>query len=44
MVTLEEIARISEEANPVLRNLRITQCYHDLSAELARAVDSGSAN
>ena len=43
-MTLEDIARISEEANAALRNLRITQCYHDLSAELARAVDAGNAN
>lgn len=44
MVTLEEIARITDEANPVLRNLRITQCYHDLSAAIARVVDNGNAN
>lgn len=44
MVTLEEIGRITDEPNPVLRNLRITQCYHDLSAELARVIDIGNAN
>jgi len=44
IVTLEEIARITEEANPVLRNLRITQCYHDLSTEIARVIDTGNAN
>jgi hypothetical protein len=44
VVTLDEIGRITEEANPVLRNLRITLCYHDLSAALARVVDPGNAN
>ena len=44
MVTLEEIGRITEEPNAVLRNLRITQCYHDLSVELAGVIDRGNAN
>ena len=28
----------------MLRNLRITECYHRLSHELAAAVDAGNAN
>lgn len=44
MVTLDEIGRITDEPDPVLRNLRITQCYHDLSAALARVIDPGNAN
>ncbi len=43
-MTLQDIAQISEEANGVLRNLQITQCYHDLSAEFARIIDSENAN
>jgi hypothetical protein len=38
------IERITDEVNPVLRNLRITQCYHDLSSALARVIDPGNAN
>jgi hypothetical protein len=44
IATLEEVARIAEEADPVLRNLRITQSYHELSAALARVIDTGNAN
>jgi hypothetical protein len=44
VVSLDEIHRITDEADPVLRNLRITQCYHDLSAALARVIDTGNAN
>ena len=43
-VTLEDVARIGRTADPTLRNLLITQCYHDLSHELAEAIDRGSAN
>jgi hypothetical protein len=43
-VTIDEVSRIVEEANSVLRNLRITHCYHRLSAELARVIDPGQAN
>lgn len=43
-MTQEDIARISEETNVVLRNLQITQCYHDLSAEFASVINSGNAN
>jgi hypothetical protein len=42
--SLDEVARVATEADPVLRNLRITQCYHDLSAALARAIDGHNAN
>ncbi|MGE0461228.1 MAG: hypothetical protein AB7Q16_07640 [Vicinamibacterales bacterium] len=43
-VSLEDVARIVNDPDPVLRNLRITQCYHALSAELSRAIDPASAN
>jgi hypothetical protein len=36
-----EVSRIVElDENPVLRNLLITQCYHELSLELARVLGS----
>ncbi|WP_433179679.1 hypothetical protein [Actinoallomurus sp. CA-150999] len=34
-VTVEEVAEIAAITDPVLRNLRITQAYHDLSIEMA---------
>jgi hypothetical protein len=43
-VTLDDVARIGQTADSTLRNLLITQCYHDLSHELAEAIDRGSAN
>jgi len=43
-MTLEDITDISEQADSVLRNLQITQCYHDLSTEFARVADTGNAN
>ena len=43
-VTLDEIDRIVSEPQAVLRNLRITECYHRLSHELAAAIDAGNAN
>ncbi|MDZ7608104.1 MAG: hypothetical protein U5K79_21565 [Cyclobacteriaceae bacterium] len=43
-MTQEDIARISEESNIVLRNLKITQCYYDLSAEFESTINSGNAN
>jgi hypothetical protein len=43
-VTLAEVAAITSDSDPILRNLRITQCYHDLSAALAVIVDRESAN
>ncbi len=33
--TIEDVERIKDIADPVIRNLNITQCYHELSAELA---------
>jgi len=36
---VEDIARISD---PVVRNLRITQCYHELSRALAERVSPGA--
>lgn len=35
---------VSLDKQPVLRNLLITQCYHDLSMELARVLGAGNAN
>ena len=32
MITVGEVERIGKIENPVLRNLLITQCYHDLSS------------
>ena len=43
-VTLDEVARIIEEPEPILRNLRITECYHRLSTELAAVTDTANAN
>jgi hypothetical protein len=33
--TLEEVQRIASQEDPVIRNLQITQCYHELSEILA---------
>jgi hypothetical protein len=33
--TIEDVERISKMDDPVMRNLQITQCYHELSAVLA---------
>jgi hypothetical protein len=43
-VTLDDVARIAGTPDAALRNLLITQCYHDLSAELAEVIGPGSAN
>jgi len=43
-VSLEDVARIVDERDPFLRNLRITLCYHALSSALSRVVDPSSAN
>lgn len=40
--TLAEVARIVAERDPVLRNLQITQTYHDISAALGRALSPGN--
>lgn len=41
--TVEDIDRIAALADPVIRNLQITQCYHELSAVL-RERTGGNAN
>src|SRR5512147_3027964 len=33
--TVEDVRRIDENSDPVIRNLQITQCYHELTAILA---------
>jgi hypothetical protein len=43
-VTLDDVERIGRTSDPTLRNLLITQCYHDLSHELAAVIHRGSAN
>lgn len=40
--TLAEVQRISALADPILRNLQITQCYHDLSQALAQWLPPGA--
>jgi hypothetical protein len=35
---------VALDSQPVLRNLLITQCYHDLSREIARVLGAGNAN
>lgn len=34
--TAKDVDRIKDLSDPVIRNLRITQCYHELSAAMAR--------
>jgi hypothetical protein len=42
---LDQVDRIVRlDAQPVLRNLLITQCYHDLSRELGRVLGSSNVN
>jgi hypothetical protein len=36
--TLEEVQQIIEIDDPIIRNLRITQCYHELSSVLTRRI------
>ena len=43
MPTVADVARIAAMANPVIRNLEITECYADLSAAM-RARTGGSAD
>jgi hypothetical protein len=40
--TVEDVERISALADPVVRNLQITQCYHELSAALAARLGGGA--
>jgi hypothetical protein len=42
---VDQVSRIvALDSQPVLRNLLITQCYHDLSSELARVLGASNAN
>lgn len=41
--TVEEIDRIAQQGDPIVRNLAITQCYHELSLGVAGLI-GGSAN
>lgn len=42
---VDQVSRIIElESQPVLRNLLITQCYHDLSSELSRVLCASNVN
>ena len=42
---VDQVPRIvALEAQPILRNLLITQCYHDLSREIARVLCATNAN
>jgi hypothetical protein len=42
---VDQVPRIvSLETQPVLRNLLITQCYHDLSSEIGRVLGTSNAN
>ena len=43
-MTIQDITRITEETDSVLRNLQITQCYHDLSEEFAKVIDPINVN
>jgi hypothetical protein len=42
-ITISEVERIAALSDPVLRNLQITQCYHELALVLAERT-GGSAN
>lgn len=43
-MTQEDITLICEETNSILRNLKITQFYHDLSTGFVKGIDAGNAN
>lgn len=40
--TLSEVERITAVSDPVVRNLQITQCYHELSATLGQRTGGGA--
>ena len=40
--TVAEVERIATLADPVLRNLQITQCYHELATAMAEVVGPGA--
>ncbi len=39
---LAEVDRIGALDDPVIRNLQITQCYHELAAVMAARMGSGA--
>ena len=40
--SLDDVQRIASVSDPILRNLQITQAYHDLSAAMARLTGIGA--
>lgn len=40
--TIDDVRRISALNDPVVRNLQITQCYHDLAAAVAAQIPGGA--
>jgi hypothetical protein len=42
--TVAEVERVATQGDPVIRNLQITQCYHELSSALASRVSGRPAN
>jgi hypothetical protein len=42
--SVADVERIAERRDPVIRNLQITQCYHELSQALAARTEGGPAN
>ncbi|MCB9155259.1 MAG: hypothetical protein H6649_14545, partial [Caldilineae bacterium] len=40
--TIADVQRIAALDDPVVRNLQITQCYHDLSRAMARLTGPGA--
>ena len=40
--TVADVERITAIADPVLRNLQITQCYHELAAAMASLTGPGA--
>ena len=42
--TVAQVERIAAQGDPVIRNLQITQCYHELSHALAARVSGRPAN
>jgi hypothetical protein len=40
--TLEEIDRIAQQSDPIIRNLQITQCYYEISQRVAQCIEPGA--
>ena len=40
--TLDDVRRIADQPDPIVRNLQITQCYHELAVCLAHHLPSGA--